>query len=755
MTPTINPSNKERKAGHSRRNFLASAAGGLTLSFFLPTQDKLEAATFGGSLTDVKVNSYIRISSSDNTVTVMFGGCELGQGTMSGLAQIVCEDLNTGWDMIRVEQALGDVNPGTISYGTGGSSGVRSRFRTLRLMAATAREMLLAAAADIKFGGGKPSDYTAANGKVTGNGKSYTYGQLASLAAGKTPTVSIPTDPVNGSFRIIGTTVPRVDIPLKVNGSAVYGIDQRLTGMVYASVKHCPTIGGTFTAVPKKPSNVLAVVPLISTDHRGVVPAGVPGVGPYTAVAAVIGGTNANTWAAVQAAQSLSVSWNIPAASLDIDSAKIASVAAAQLSNDAAAIPGEGGGDPDGALKTAAKVVDATYTLPYLAHACMEVVNCTVLLTATTCEIWAPTQSAAKAVTLANTLTGIATSAITVHTTFLGGGLGRKIELDFVAQAIQVAMALPKGTPVKLVWSRSEDFTHDQYRPGATIHVKAGVTGNSIRGWNYRTVTQSIGYQRSLVAPALDTQAVEGARALHYTITDRKIDWVPHPVQVPIGYWRSVGASLNCFAVESMIDELANAAGIDPILFRQNLMGADPRAKAVVDAADKKSLWRLSLPKGHAWGVAFGESFSTQVCHVVEISAPTTTSITVHRVTTVLDCGIAVNPGQIEAQIQGGIVHGMSAALYGQITFTKGVPGVTNFNKYRMVRPREMPAVDVTILQYNLTQVQDPAHPLPIGGIGEPGVPPIAPAIANAYFKLTGKRQRSLPFFPGSTMSDG
>ena len=745
MTPTKLKTSKN--SGHSRRNFLATTAGGFTLSFFLPTPDKFaEAAVLGGGLSQVKVNSYIRIS-PDNTVTVMFGGCELGQGTMSGLAQIVAEDLRVDWSQIRVEQALGDANPGTISYGTGGSSGVRSRFRALRLAGATAKDMLLSAA--VVMGGGKKAMYSASNCVVTGNGKSFTYAQLASTAAAQpVPTVPPPPD---GNFRIIGTTVPRVDIPLKVNGSAVYGIDVKIPEMVYASVKHCPTIGGTVKGTVKTPQSAIAAVPLFSTDNRGVIIAGVAGVGPYYAVGVVVDGPNANTWAAVQAAQSIQVSWTIPAASADIDSAKIATAAAALMTNDVLAVPAESAGDTIGALASAAKIVDATYTLPYLAHACMEVVNCTVNLTATSCEMWAPTQSASGAVKLISTLTGLPYSAITVHTTFLGGGLGRKIELDFVSQAVQIAMAVKK--PVKLVWPRSEDFTHDLYRPAAFIHVKAGVTGNSIRGWNYRTVTQSIAQQRG--RPGLDGQAVEGAVKLHYTIPDRKVDWVPHPVGLPVGYWRSVGASLNCFAVESMIDELALAAGIDPIQFRQNLMGADPRAKAVVDTAAQKSLWRLSLPKGHAWGVAFGESFATQVCHVVEISAPTASSITVHRVTTVLDCGIAVNPGQIEAQMQGGIVHGMSAALYGQITFTSGVPGVTNFNKYRMVRPHEMPTVDVTILQYNLSQVQDPAKPLPIGGIGEPGVPPIAPAIANAYFKLTGKRVRNLPFFPGSTMSDG
>ncbi len=809
MTPVKDIKKKSApESGSNRRNFIVSTAGGFTLGFFLPSgENRAEAATlFGGDPTELAVNSWIRIIPDDpnNYVTIMFGGCELGQGSMTGLAQILAEDLMADWNLVRVEQALGDAsspavspfsNDKVVTYPTGGSSAIRNRFVTLRRVGATAREMLIAAAmADTTAngGGGSRDKYYAKNNVVYRNDSSasWTFAKLAAKAAKQDSTLQPPQPfPVgNNNFRIIGTPVNRVDIPLKVNGSAVFGIDVQIPGMVYASVKHCPTIGGTVSGTPRSGQGT-TVIPLFATDSRGVIvgasiPTPPPAKGPryapipanYTAVAVALYDTthptatypNANTWAAVQAAQSAQVTWSIPTGSADIDSAKMAATGKALLDNDvvngahtavpAWVLPGtppENQGYPDKILSDpTVTVLTSNYTVPYLAHACMEVVNCTVNLTATACEVWAPTQSAAGAVKLISNLTGLPYSAITVHTTFLGGGLGRKIELDFVSQAVQVAMAIKK--PVKLVWPRSEDFTHDQYRPGAWIRVSAGYKAkdSTIYGWKYRTVTQSIGKQRGNTN--WDGQTVEGAVALHYSLPDRYTEFVPHPAPVPVAYWRSVGASMNCFVVESMIDELANAAVVDPIVFRKSLLlqKGDKRALHVVDIADQKSLWRNSLPKGHAWGIAFGEAFATQVCHVVEISAPSTTSITVHRVTTVVDCGIMVNPNQIEAQMQGSIVHGMGAALYGQITFANGVPSVTNFNKYRMVRGKEMPVVDVSIIQGNLNQGVDP-NTLQIGGIGEPGVPPIAPAIANAYFRLTGIRQRSLPFFPGSTMSDG
>lgn len=294
--------------------------------------------------------------------------------------------------------------------------------------------------------------------------------------------------------------------------------------------------------------------------------------------------------------------------------------------------------------------------------------------------------------------------------------------------------------PVKLTWMREEDFAHDQYRPTALIQVKAGLdAANRISAWSYRNVSPSILNQRGRAG--LDSQAVEGAVKLHYARGANLVEWVPLPAGIPVGFWRSVGASINAFAVESMIDLLAAAAGMDPFAFRRGII-TDDRALAVLDEADRQSAWRNSLPAGHAWGLAMAESFGTIVCEVVEISAPTTTSVKVNRVACVVDCGIAINPDSIEAQMQGGIVHGLNAALWGEMTFVKGVAQQTNFNRSRMMRLSEMPAVTVTIM---------PSQNAP-SGIGEPAVPPAAPALANAYAALTGQRVTALPLFKGATM---
>ena len=397
--------------------------------------------------------------------------------------------------------------------------------------------------------------------------------------------------------------------------------------------------------------------------------------------------------------------------------------------------------------------VDATYTVPHLAHATMEVLNCSVRLTydstKTTvikCEIWTPTQAAnwvaGTAAALINAAQGtpIAASNVIVNTTYLGGGLGRKIEQDYVSQAIQVALAVKQ--PVKLTWTREEDMGHDNYRPMAAVRVQAALSGSAITAWSVRNVSGAILGQRGWMAPgSVDGQAVEGAVNLPYNLGTFLTEWVPLPAGIPIGFWRSVGSSINTFAVECTIDELAQKANMDPFAFRYNLI-SDARRLAVLQAADNMSLWRKSLPAGHFWGVAMAEWNGTIVCEVAEISQPTTTSLRVHRVACAVDCGQVINPNQAEAQMQGGIVHGLNAAMWGQITFTAGKANQKNFNNYRMIRIGEMPQITVQLVSSNN----------PPSGLGEPAVPPIAPALANAYSRLKGSRVRTLPFFPGAVM---
>ena len=373
----------------------------------------------------------------------------------------------------------------------------------------------------------------------------------------------------------------------------------------------------------------------------------------------------------------------------------------------------------------------------------MEVLNCTASVTSTSCEIWAPTQGQALNIFTASAITGLPPTAITVHTTFLGGGLGRKFDQDFIGEAVKISKAV--GKPVKLTWSRKQDFQNDMYRPCAAIRVQAGLDADkSLSAMLYRNVSPSINIQRN-TKPGNnpeDTGAVAGATDMPYAIPNRRIEFVPNPADIPLGYWRSVGESYNTFAVESAMDELALAAGKDPMAWRRSLLAGNSRALGVLDAVDALSGWSVSAaPAGSARGLAFLKGFGSYIALVAQISL-SSGKIKVGKMFCAIDCGVAVNPDQIEAQVQGGIVHGLSATLWGQVLFNAGVPNVSNFNNYRVLKLNEMPAVSVAIV---------PSTEAP-GGVGETGVPCVAPAIANAYARLTGQRVRTLPFYPGATM---
>ncbi len=728
-----------------RRGFLTFAAKGLALAFVLPAAGRVgraEAAPTTGEL----ASAYVRIG-TDGSITLAFGGAEMGQGAMSGLAQILAEELMVDWGQVTVVQSL--VDP-IVSYLTGGSSAVRGRYATLRNAGAAARELLIAAAMAVH--GDVRDNFKAGSAQVTHmpSGAVWPYRALAAAAAAlPVPADLRLTDPAQ--FRLIGQRLPRVDIPAKTDGSAKYGIDVWFPDMVFAAIRHCPNLGGTLAATPAKPSGALALVPCKASDSRGAVVAGT--INAFAVVAS-------NTWLAMKLARSVSAQWTLPAATAGVDSAQIlAQAKALALSGPAlVAEPAPPTGqtpasyaaviEPQVAAALGTPTLDATYTLPYVAHMTMEVLNCTVSITgagtaAQKCEIWAPTQSAGSVAGLARTLTGFLPAQIVVHTTLLGGGLGRKFELDFVSQAIQVALVVRK--PVKLTWRREEDMANDQYRPCAVVNVKATLDSTKrIKAWSYRNVSQSILGQRGWLPPgAIDSQAVEGSVHLPYALGTHAALWVPLPAGIPVGFWRSVGSSINAFAVECMMDELAMAAGLDPFVFRDNLM-TDARSQAVLRAADALSAWRKTLPAGRAWGMAFAESFGTRVCQVVEIANPTAGSVTVSRVACVIDCGTVINPDSVEAQMQGGILHGLNAALWGQSTFAAGKAAQTNFNRSRVMRIKEMPTVTVQIIK----STEPPA------GVGEPGVPPIAPALANAYARLTGLRARSLPLFPNATMGD-
>ncbi len=747
-----------------RRQFLgASTAAALSPAFTLGLS--LSAPGADAATMSTAVNSWLAIG-ADDSVTLTIGITEMGQGSSGSLAQVLCEDLMVSPARVRLLQGAPTLSaPAPIgsAISTGGSGAIRNNFWKLRDAGAIAREMLVSAAM-ARLGDANRSNYTVSDGVIRHgpSGSTLRYGQVAADAALLTPPASAPLVP-DSQFTSIGKTLPRPDIPSKVDGSAVYGIDVRVPGMVYAVIRHCPSFGGTLAALPGTPPGMIAVVPTKVVGSTGVDGVTVATTGRG---ADVVGNTNAvavvgsNTWDAWQAAKSLPLKWTLPANVAAISSTQILADAQALMLS---ATPYVAGGiNPPGTLYTverstadagvaiasATKVVDATYSLPYLSHACMEVLNCTVdYQPGLRCEVWAPTQVARSALVLVRALTGLRADQVVFHTTLLGGGLGRKLELDFISQALQVAIAVQR--PVKLMWPREEDFSHDQYRPMALVHARAGLDANAyVTGWTYRNVSPSIAAQRGTVLPATgDGQGWEGSRELPYSFGARLTEWVSHKAAVPVGYWRSVGASINTFAVESMIDELAAAAGQDPLQFRRARL-TDPRWLAVLEAAANAAGWGHAVQAGTSRGIAIGTAFNTIVAQVVEV----TNAAGVPRVTRVwvaIDSYLVVNPGSVDAQIVGGVVHALNATLYGRQTFVNGAAQAKNFNANRVIRLNEAPQVSVL-------RIASPAQTERgrlIGGVGELGVPTFAPALANAWFRLTGLRVRALPFVPNATMS--
>lgn len=755
----------------SRRTLVKGAVGGLVVGLvlnegsglpkaldpLLPGADSASAAAPG-----TQVNSWLHIG-TDDSITLTVGASEMGQGSFSTLAQVLAEELYVDYDLVSVVQGRPSLtNPAPIgcSLSTVGSSVTRSNFWKMRDAAATAREMLVSAAMN-RHGDSIRTNYTVANGVIRhSSGATFTYGSVAAAAALLTPPASAPLVP-DSQFRYIGKTVRRKDIPAKVNGSAIFGIDVQLPGMLYAIVRHSPAFGGTLKTVPATPTGMVKVVPLKVWAGTG---RGLEAEGNVNAVAVV----GRDTWTTMQAAKRMTVAWNPPAGATSLNSAQFLANAKALLTGGTPYAAGttnppgtvytvEGNASSaQAALNGAAKSVRAVYDLPYVPHATMEVLNCTVdYVPGVKCDIYAPTQGGKSTHTLAVAITGLPPAAVNVTTTMLGGGLGRKWEQDFVSQAIQVAMAV--GKPVKLMWPREEDFGHDQYRPAAVVSAAAGLdSNNQVVGWKYRVVTQSLSQQRGATLGASgDSSGYEGAAHLPYTRGAFATEFVTDTARVPVGYWRSVGASLNTFAVECLVDELAALAGEDPYQFRRSRI-SDPRWLAVLDAAAQASNWSSPPPAGRARGIAIGAAFNSVVAQVVEARINTTTSSTgvvtktlvVERSWVSIDAYLTVNPGQVEHQIIGGVIHGINATLYGRQTFSAGAAKNLNFRNNRMIRAKEAPHVVVVPVSNPVSLDRTKI----IGGVGELGVPTVAPAMANAFFRLTGVRQRSLPFYPTATM---
>ncbi|HMU61825.1 MAG TPA: xanthine dehydrogenase family protein molybdopterin-binding subunit, partial [Gemmatimonadales bacterium] len=721
----------------SRRDFVKAAAAvgtGLTLAvYFQGCGNGAPPAPDGVFAPD----AFLRLS-PDGTVTVVIGRSEMGQGPTTGLAMILADELDCDWNRVGFVQgpaAKAYYNPALQAQVTGGSTSIRTGWLPMREAGATARAMLVAAAAG-RWGVPAASCSTA-EGRVRNDttGEELEYGALVADASALPVPKDVPLkDPKD--FRIIGTSRDRLDNADKVRGVATFGIDVRLPGMAYASVERCPVMGGQVGRVAGE-----AEV------------AGMPGVIKVVRLKDRVAVVAEHYWQAVKGRRALNITWaEGEGAALSSDG--IAEQLQALLVSDKARVARKAG-DAAGILAGSTSIIEAAYDAPYLAHATMEPQNCTAWVHDGAVEVWAPTQfqmgpgflNHGGARGVAADAAGVSTGDVTIHTTFLGGGFGRRLEVDYVTEAVQVAKELDR--PVQVIWSREDDTQHDFYRP-TTAHALSAVLGGDGMpvAWRQRIACQSIirnwipgwmpDFAMSLAGAlehGVDPSAVEGSADLPYAVPNLLVDWRELTVPVPVGFWRSVGHSQNSFVTESFVDELAAVAGQDPVAYRRALLTDEPRMRAVLDLAATEAGWGTPLPDGRARGVAIVRSFGSIVAQVAEVSITPAGIIQVHRVTCAVDCGTAVNPGLIEAQMQGGVVFGLTAALYGEITIAKGRVQQNNFYDYEMVRMPAAPVVDVHIVP----------SAEPPGGVGEPGVPPIAPAVANAVFALTGQRLRRLP----------
>jgi len=704
----------------SRRNFCRAGllGGGLLLAFSLPGRKAFgQAAPVGGSFAP---SAFLRIDPKGET-TVFANKSEMGQGVYTSLPMLIAEELEADWTKIKVEPAPVDPAFNHTQWGpvqgTGGSTSMRSEWERLRRVGAAARIMLVRAAAETWRV--DPAACRAEKGFVIheASKRRLSYANLVGMASRLKAPQDIPLkDPKE--FKIIGQPVKRLDTPEKITGKVVFGFDVQFPGLLTAVVARPPVFGGKMKSFnsdkTKKIPGVKAIIPIAS----GV------------AVVAV------GFWAATLGREALEIEWEEgPLSGLNTPALREEYAALARKPGLVAAARG----NPDEALEKASKRLEAEYEVPYLAHACMEPLNCTVDFRGDRCEIWTGTQMQTGDRNAAARILDLKPEQVKLHTTYLGGGFGRRANpvSDFVSEAAQIAKVI--GKPIKLIWTREDDTKGGYYRPAWHNRLTAGLDeSGQLTSWKHTLVGQSIlaGTPfEAMIQNGVDRTSVEGAQDLPYAVPNLLVDLHSPKTGVPVLWWRSVGHSNTAFVVESFIDEAAHAAGKDPFEFRRALLEKHPRHKGVLELAAEKAGWGNPLPAGQARGIAVHESFGSFVAQVAEVSVSSSGEIKIHRVVCAVDCGRVVNPDTVAAQMESGIVFGLTAALYGEITFKNGRVEQSNFNNYEMLRLNEMPKVEVHIV---------PSEEA-LGGIGEPGVPPIAPAVANAIFGLTGKRLRRLP----------
>jgi CO/xanthine dehydrogenase Mo-binding subunit len=706
------------RVGVSRRTFLvagAAAGGGLLLGFYLPQRVIAEAATAG---TDVfGPNAFVRIR-PDNSVTLVMPQVEMGQGTYTSMSMLIAEELEVDLVQVTLEAAPPDdklyANPLTGFQVTGGSTSVMAYWEPLRRAGATARVMLIAAAAN--DWSVDPQSCRAEKGAVVdpATGRRLKYGELADAAAKlPVPDKVALKDPKD--FTLIGTPAKRIDTPDKVNGKAQFGIDAIVPGMKIAAVAACPVFGGKLVNVD---------------DSKAMAIKGVRQVVRLDDAVAVVGD---HMWAAMQGLAALDIDWD-DGPNANVSTASI--VEQMEVASQKEGVVAHKEGDIAKGMTDSARKVEAVYEVPFLAHAAMEPMNCTVHVREDGCNIWVGNQVVSRAQAAAAQVTGLPPEKVQVHNHLIGGGFGRRLDVDGITQAVAIAKQV--DGPVKVIWSREEDIQHDVYKPYFFDRMTAGLDANGTPiAWHHRITGSSV-WARWLPPTfknGFDPDTIEGAEP-PYELPNILLDYVrQEPPGLTTGNWRGVGPTHNIFVVESFIDELAAAAKKDPVEYRRGLLGKSPRVLGALNLAAEKAGWGQPLAPGLGRGVSVQLAMGTYLSQIAEVEVSKDGEVSVRRVVCALDCGMAVNPDTIAAQIEGGIIFGISAALWGEITLKNGRVEQNNFNDYRVLRINETPLIEVHLVK----STEAP------GGIGEPGTIGIAPAMTNAIFALTGKRIRKLP----------
>lgn len=701
----------------NRRDFLAAATAGgagLVIALSLPA--------FGGgarqrSAAGAQLNAWLRIA-GDNSITMLVDRVEMGQGVYTALPMLLAEELEVDIKAIRIVAApVGDayINTMNMAQETGTSNSVTDAWEKLRTAGAQARMMLIAAAAHTWAI--DPSQCKAQNGTiVNAHGKSLSYGQLADTASRlpvpKNVKLKAPAD-----FKLIGRSLPRLDTPGKVDGTAEFGIDIRLPGMLYAALAQCPVLGGKLRSFDADVAAKMPGVRRIMQGTRGVI---------------VVAD---HFWQALKARDRLKIDWDAGS------NANLGNAAITSLLREKAMGPAKQtartDGDPVLALKGAGKTLTAIYELPLLAQAAMEPLNCTADVRADGCDLYVGTQVPKMSQSAAAAAAGLPPEKVRVFTTLLGGAFGRRLEVDFIPAAVEASKAM--GRPVKVIWTREDDMLHGYYRPPAAIHLRGALEPtNKLTAWDFHVASPSSTARWITLAaapPIIDPfdSVLEAAANYFYEVPNVAVRFTRQEIGIDVGYMRSVSHAINCFAIESFMDELAGAAGMNGYDFRRALLAHKPRHRRVLEEAAGRAGWG-AVPPGHFHGIALMEGYTTVLSEVAEVSIEAG-ELRIHRITCVVDCGQMVNPRIIESQVEGGIVFGLSAALWGDIRISSGRAQQSNFNTYRVLRSNEMPQIDVHLL---------PSDELP-GGIGEPAVALVAPAVCNAICAATGRRLRSLP----------